>query len=207
MAVGQTRHQTLSHESFSIYYSLPRHAGQNLDRCVCAHQPKTKLLENKDSVVAVKLAPHEEFHLVHFKAPCWEIRQGVFVFNHEWTRMLWPRLCERKIFRQNLQNVQNPNSVDFSSFCPKRFSRTAHRGRWLQKSPQRVFVCASYEIRSKTSTLCVSLAMKSRISVCWDRKRSTITSVPQLPTRSQINFGGEPSATLLAAYSNAGTGD
>jgi hypothetical protein len=88
MAVGQTRHQTLSHESFSIYYSLPRHAGQNLDRCVCAHQPKTKLLENKDSVVAVKLAPHEEFHLVHFKAPCWEIRQGVFVFNHEWTRML-----------------------------------------------------------------------------------------------------------------------
>ena len=54
MALEQTRYQTLSDELFSVYHSLPRYAGQNLDRCVRAHEPKTKLLENKDSVGAVK---------------------------------------------------------------------------------------------------------------------------------------------------------
>jgi hypothetical protein len=57
-----TRHYLMNRFPF---YSLPRYAGQNLDRCVCAHQPKTKLLENKDSVGAVK----QEISIVQLNAP------------------------------------------------------------------------------------------------------------------------------------------
>jgi hypothetical protein len=57
LARGQIRHEALSHAALSIRHSLSRYAGQNLDRRLCAHQPKTKLLENEDSVGALACRP------------------------------------------------------------------------------------------------------------------------------------------------------
>jgi len=46
--------------SWSVFIRrpLPRYAGQNLDRRLCAHQPKTELLENKDPVGTVANAAY-----------------------------------------------------------------------------------------------------------------------------------------------------
>ena len=66
MGKDGTRHYLM--ERFPIHHPLPRYAGQNLDRCLCAHEPKTKLLEKEDPVVTLKSTGCPEDRNVSFNS-------------------------------------------------------------------------------------------------------------------------------------------
>jgi hypothetical protein len=47
--VSKQGNQTLSDGAFSTHYSLPGHARQNLDCCLCGHQPKNQITGRQGS--------------------------------------------------------------------------------------------------------------------------------------------------------------